>query len=94
MTTDAIYEECGSDWSHQVSAVGTTRWLQRDQTLPLSAKGVACETNAHTCGSNSTDSQLSNVDILHSRWYRESDKLEIVLEKKNNTFCNTHIRDG
>jgi len=35
MTTDAIYEECGSDWSHQVSAVGTTRWLQRDQTLPL-----------------------------------------------------------
>ena len=44
MTTDAIYEERGSDWSHQVSAVGTTRWLQRDQTLPLSAKGVASET--------------------------------------------------
>ena len=44
MTTDAIYEERGSDWSHQVSAVGTTRWLQHDQTLPLSAKGVACET--------------------------------------------------
>jgi len=36
----------GSDWSHQVSAMGTTRWLQRDQTLPLSAKGVACETRA------------------------------------------------
>ena len=44
MTTDAIYEERGSDWSHQVSAVGTTQWLQRDQTLPLSVKGVACET--------------------------------------------------
>jgi len=43
MTTDAIYEERGSDWSHQVSAMGTTRWLQCDQTLPLSAKGVACE---------------------------------------------------
>ena len=41
MTTDAIYEERGSDWSHQVSAVGTTQWLQHDQTLPLSAKGVA-----------------------------------------------------
>ena len=45
MTTDAIYKERGSDWSHQVFVVGTTWWLQRDQTLPLSAKGVACETN-------------------------------------------------
>ena len=27
MTTDAIYEERGSDWSHQVSAVVTTWWL-------------------------------------------------------------------
>ena len=45
MTPDVSYEERGSDWSHQVSAVGTTRWLQRDQTLPLSAKGVACETS-------------------------------------------------
>ena len=44
MTMDAIFEERESDWSHQVSAVGTTRWLQRDQTLPLSVKGVACET--------------------------------------------------
>ena len=35
----------GSDWSHQVSVVATTtRWLQCGQTLPLSAKGVACET--------------------------------------------------
>jgi len=42
MTTDAIYEEHGSDWSYQVSAVGTTQWLQLDQTLPLSAKGVVC----------------------------------------------------
>ena len=41
---DAIFKEHGSDWSHQVSAVGTARWLQRDQTLPLSAKGMACET--------------------------------------------------
>ena len=46
MTTDASYKERGSDWSHQVSVVATTRWLQRDQTLPLSAKGVACETRA------------------------------------------------
>ena len=43
MTTDTIYEERVSDWSHQVSAVVTTRWLQHDQTLPLSEKGVACE---------------------------------------------------
>ena len=48
MATDAIYEEHGSDWLHQVSVVATTRWLQRDQTLPLLVKGVACET---TCGS-------------------------------------------
>jgi len=44
MTTDVIYAECGSDWSDIASAVGTTRWLQHDQTLPLSAKGVACKT--------------------------------------------------
>ena len=43
---DAICEERGSDWSYQVSAVGTTRWLQRDQTLPLFAKGVACKTRS------------------------------------------------
>ena len=44
MTTDAIYKERGSDWSHQVSVVATTQWLQRDQTLPLSVKGVAFKT--------------------------------------------------
>ena len=33
LTIDAIYEECGSDWSHQVSAMGTTQWLQYDQAL-------------------------------------------------------------
>ena len=49
MTTDAIYEEHGSDWSQQDLVVGTTRWLQCDQTLPLSAKGVACETRKHSC---------------------------------------------
>ena len=35
MTTDTIYEERRSDWSHQVSAMGTTQWLQHDQTLLL-----------------------------------------------------------
>ena len=44
MTADTICEERGSDWSNQVSVVATTRWLQYDQTLPLSVKGVACET--------------------------------------------------
>ena len=33
MTTDAIYEERGSDWSHQVSVVGTTRRLQRAKVM-------------------------------------------------------------
>ena len=47
MTTDAICEERGSDWSHRVSVVATTRWLQCDQTLPLSAKGVACKTMSY-----------------------------------------------
>ena len=40
----AIYEGHGSDWSRQVSTMGTTQWLQHDQTFPLSAKGVACDT--------------------------------------------------
>ena len=44
MATDVIYEKRRSDWSHQVSAVRTTQWLQRDKTL--SAKSVACETTA------------------------------------------------
>ena len=45
MTTDAIYEERGFDWSHQVSAMGTTWWLHCDQTHPLSVRGVACKTS-------------------------------------------------
>ena len=32
MTTDAIYKECESHWSWQVSAMATARWLQCDQT--------------------------------------------------------------
>ena len=43
MTTDAIYEEHISDWSHQVSAVVATQ-LQC-ATPFLSVKGVACETS-------------------------------------------------
>ena len=46
VTMDAHYEERGFEWSHRVFVVATTRWLQRDQTLPLSAKGVACETRS------------------------------------------------
>ena len=49
MTTNVLYEERKSDWLHQVSAVATTRWLQRDQTLPLSVMGVACETRKLGC---------------------------------------------
>ena len=46
MTTDAIYKERSSDWSHQVSAMERTRRLQRNQTLPLTAKDVACDTTS------------------------------------------------
>ena len=42
--TNAIYEECGSDWSHQV-AMATTQQSQCDQIIPLSVKGVACKSN-------------------------------------------------
>ena len=35
MTTDAIKKDHGSDWSHQVSTMTTTWWLQGDQTFPL-----------------------------------------------------------
>ena len=34
-TPGFLSEEHGPDWSHQVSAVAATLWLQRDQTLPL-----------------------------------------------------------
>ena len=35
-------------WSHQVKfLLWTTQWLQCDQTLPHSAKGVACKTRCH-----------------------------------------------
>ena len=50
MTTDAIYEEHGSDWSHRVSAVGTTQWLQCDQTLPLSCEGCGLRGIASAVG--------------------------------------------
>ena len=44
VTTNAIYEECGSHWSWQVSVVAITRLLQCDQTLPISVWGVTCKT--------------------------------------------------
>ena len=33
MTTDGIYKEHGSDWSHQVSAVATTQWWPDPSSL-------------------------------------------------------------
>ena len=51
MAMDAIYEERGSDWSLQVSALATTQWLQCDKMFPFSAKDAACETNPH-CRAN------------------------------------------
>ena len=62
---DAIYKEHRSDWSHQVSAVATTEWLQHDQTLPLSAKGVACETKHRHLDSNV--SKILQLDQSHCR---------------------------
>ena len=43
MTKDAIYEERESDWSHEVSAVGTLDGCRVTRPF-LSAKGEACET--------------------------------------------------
>ena len=45
MTTDAIYKERGSDWSHQVSAVRQLNGCSVTRPF-LSAKGVACKTTA------------------------------------------------
>jgi len=67
MTTNAIYEERGSDWSHQVSAMGTTRWLQRDQTLPLScearrvwlAKNLSGGGGGKVVGGHTTDGHIN-----------------------------------
>ena len=66
---DAIYEEHGSHWSQQVSAVATTQWLQRDQTLPFSEKGVACETILQLSCKNESEGLLSdyNAGVKQSR---------------------------
>ena len=66
MTTDAIYKQHGSDWSHQVSAMATTQWLQCDQILPLSVKGVACKTK-HCTESESeiVGTRKSFTTLLH-----------------------------
>ena len=45
----------------KVSAVGPTRWLQRDQTLPLFEKGVACETKMM-----SMYLRITLLNLLHS----------------------------
>ena len=68
MKTDTIYEERGSDWSRQVSAVATTWWLQHDQTLPLSAKGVARETRCHP-----TQMHITGISHLSTYMQRQSE---------------------
>ena len=66
ITTDAIYEERGSDWSHHVSAVATIWLLQCDQTPPLSAKGVAYETGLHEAAPNRhCRSYAIDISTLH-----------------------------
>ena len=57
----AIYEQCGSDWSQQASAVATT---QRDHTLCVSVKGVACKARfkGHSNGCKPPD-LLANAAI-------------------------------
>ena len=49
MTMDAINEEHGSDWSHEVSIVATTRdgCSMTRPFLSLRIKGVACETRCY-----------------------------------------------
>ena len=69
MTSDAIYKEHRSDWSHQVSVVVTTRWLQHDQILLLSAKGVACETNEKLGGDR--EAAISSVVSYLGYWTQE-----------------------
>ena len=59
MATDAIFEERGSHWWQQISAVVTTWWSQHDQTLPVLFPG----------------SPLSNDSITTTRviiWFTDS----------------------
>ena len=65
MALDVIHKERGSDWSHQVSAVMKTRQLQCDQTLPLSVKGVACETVGQSCVELPSWSTILNWQYMH-----------------------------
>ena len=72
MITNVIYEECGSHWSDQLSAVVTTQWLQCDQTLSLSVKGVACESMQ---GPGHSWSQCQNAGVtnqIYSLWFSGS----------------------
>ena len=91
MTTDAIYEEYRSDWSHQVSAVVATQ-LQHDKTLPL------CE----GCGLRDQpwewpqQLELAQVDLMV---IREDPKLhtkmfcEVMVQKQSETeWCAWQMR--
>ena len=63
---DTIYEEHRSDWSQQVSALLTAQWLQCDQTLPFSAKGVGCETREDSGGSGVSGHLAVFNGLLHN----------------------------
>ena len=58
MTTGAINEKCGSDWSWQSSAGGTTRWLQDGQNL-LSHEGCDLHGIIFVC-------ELEHFEVLHT----------------------------
>ena len=63
---DAIYEKHGSDWSQQVSAMLIAQWLQCDQTLPFSTKGVDCETRGDLGGSGISGHLAVFNGLLHN----------------------------
>ena len=59
MTTDAICEERKPHWSQQVSAMATTQWLQRDQTLPICER---CSLQDHAC-------TKYHLEVLYQYYY-------------------------
>ena len=83
-------------WPRQHSALATTCQLQHDQTLSLSAKGVACKTNMYSysgryiTGMQSTVA-VNNATLQHSELLytviivigRESNLASVRLDSRN-----------
>ena len=95
MTMGALYEQRGYNWSHQVSDVVTTQWLQCDQNLPLSVKGVVCETTSYVTKPKSyafTRYEHSSIsDVRTAYWTLKSCDINSVFTPSGRLTLHSHL---